>query len=279
MRIGGSVMRPFSSPQEWLAEVKALQYSAVIFPVNCECDEATIRDYVHIIEDNGLIIGEVGVWRNLMAKDPAEQEAVMQYSIRQLELAEKIGANCCVNISGSTVPNWDGYGPENYSRETYEKIIEQSRRIIDAVKPQKTCYSLEPMPWMVPDSPDSYLQLMKDIDRKGFGVHLDYCNMINGMDRYHRSTAFIEECFEKLAPYICSVHMKDVILEDTLLPLVIEERPVGQGAIDLGRVLQLCEKLGKDTTVFVEHLASHEEYAESIRYLRKIAPENGVTIL
>ncbi len=272
-------MRPFHTPREWLAEVKELQYSAVIFPVDCECDAGTVNDYVHIIEDNNLKIGEVGIWRNMMAKDPKEQEAVLKYSIGQLELAEKIGANCCVNISGSTVENWDGYGPDNYSKATYEKIIEQSRRIIDAVKPEKTCYSLEPMPWMVPDSPDVYLQLLKDIDRKGFGVHMDYCNMINGMDRYHRSTAFIEECFEKLAPYIRSVHMKDVILRDTMLPTVIEETPVGRGHIDLGRVLQLCEQLGRDTTVFVEHLASHEEYMESIRYLREIAPKSGVTIL
>ena len=34
MRLGGSVMNPYNSPEEWLAQVKELGYSAVIFPVN-----------------------------------------------------------------------------------------------------------------------------------------------------------------------------------------------------------------------------------------------------
>ena len=35
------------------------------------------------------------------------------------------------------------------------------------------------MPWMIPDSPDENLQLIKDVNRKAFAVHLDFVNMIN----------------------------------------------------------------------------------------------------
>jgi hypothetical protein len=38
---------------------------------------------------------------------------------------------------------------------------------IDAVKPRRTFYTLEAMPWIFSDTPDSYLELMRAIDRPG----------------------------------------------------------------------------------------------------------------
>ena len=105
MRLGGSVMKPYNSPKEWLAQVKELGYSAVVFPVDSNASAATIRDYAQCCRDNDLLIGEVGAWRNVMAIDPKEREANLDWNIRQLELAETVGANCCVNISGSTGDN------------------------------------------------------------------------------------------------------------------------------------------------------------------------------
>ena len=213
-----------------------------------------------------------------MAEDPALREQTVQYSIGQLALAEEIGANCCVNISGSRGTVWDGYHPANYSTETFELVVEQSRRIIDAVKPEHTVYSLEPMPWMVPDGPDSYLKLIRAIDRKAFGVHMDFTNMINSLDRYLHSAELIEECFEKLGSMIRSVHIKDCLLVDTVLPFSVQEVPVGKGSIDLKRVLQLVEGLGEDTTAYTEHLDSHEMYVYSTKYLRELSAACGVKI-
>ena len=34
MRLGGSVMKPYRNPGEWLAHVKELGYRAVTFPVD-----------------------------------------------------------------------------------------------------------------------------------------------------------------------------------------------------------------------------------------------------
>ena len=107
MRLGGSVMKPYNSPKEWLAHVKELGYSAVVFPVESTAPLSVIREYEQVCRDNDLLIGEVGAWRNVMARDPKERAANMDWNIRQLELAETVGANCCVNISGSFAEMWD----------------------------------------------------------------------------------------------------------------------------------------------------------------------------
>lgn len=280
MRIGGSVMKPWHTPEEWLKWQHELTASAVIFPVQSDSPETLQKEYLDCIRENGLVIGEVGIWRNVLDEDPEKQKANIDYSIAQLALAERVGANCCVNISGSRgAVVWDGYHPSNYTEEIYEKIVEITRTIIDAVKPVNTKFSLEPMPWMLPDSPESYLQLLRDVDRPAFGVHMDYTNMINSIGRYHDSTAFITRCFDLLGDRICSVHLKDAKLGDGDLPLCIREMIPGQGEIDLENVVRCCEKLGPDTTVFTEHLNSHEEYLEAIAAVRAAGVRAGVRIL
>ena len=278
MRLGGSVMKPYSSPKEWLAHVKELGYSAVVFPVESTAPASVVQEYLRVCQDNDLLIGEVGAWRNVMALDPKEREANLDWNIRQLELAETVGANCCVNISGSFAEYWDGYHPDLDTKETWDLVVSNTQRIIDAVKPTHTAYSLEPMPWMVPESPEQYLQLMKDVDRDAFKVHLDYCNMLNSIERYRHASEFITHCFELLGPHIVSIHAKDALIVQGGLPIVINEVMPGEGSLDLSLVTKLAHSLGEDIPVFVEHLDTHEQYMQAVAAMRQAAKKAGVPV-
>jgi len=278
MRLGGSVMKPYDSPEQWLGHIKELGYRAVIFPVDCTAPQSVIDDYLQCIRENDLLIGEVGVWRNCMSRDPEEREKNIQYAIGQLALAEQVGARCCVNIAGSWAELWDGYHPDHDTPAFREELVAVTQRIIDAVQPKSTCFSLEPMPWMCPESPEEYLGLMKDVNREAFAVHLDFANMINSIGRYRRSSDFIRRCFELLGPHIRSIHAKDLMLFDERLPLCIEEVPPGQGSIDLTLALKLAHELGDDTPVFVEHLPDHEAYMAAMAHMRSLAVSEGLEV-
>ncbi len=278
MRLGGSVMHPYRSPEEWLKEVKNLTYSAVIFPVDSSAPLSVQDEYAQCIRENDLVIGEVGVWKNVLSADENERRQAIDYAKAQLHLAERVGANCCVNIVGSLSNTlWDGYAPGNYAKETYEDIIRITREIIDDVNPKVSSYSLEPMPWMVPDSPEQYLQLMQDMDRKGFSVHLDFANMVNGVERYHDAENFIRKCFRLLGPHIRSIHLKDVKMGDEL-PCCIREVMLGEGALPLHVALEEAEKLGENTTVFTEHYDRHEDYVQATAYLRNLGQKMNIHI-
>lgn len=278
MRLGGSVMKPYSSPKEWLAHVEELGYSCVIFPVESTAPAHVVRDYLQCCQDNDLLIGEVGAWRNVLARDEKERAANLDWNIRQLELAETVGANCCVNISGSTGALWDGYDPILDTREIYDLVVENTRRIIDAVQPTHTAYSLEPMPWMVPESPEQYLQLLKDVDRPAFKVHLDYCNMLNSIERYRHASEFITHCFDLLGENIVSIHAKDALIVQGALPVNINEIMPGKGSIDLSLVTKLAHGLGDDIPVFVEHLDTHEDYLQAAAAMRQAAQKANVPV-
>lgn len=278
MRIGGEIKRPYNSPEEWLLRIKEAGYSTVLAPVGYDAKDDEKQAYKKIAEDNNILIGEVGVWRNPISLNESEAKRNIEYCKERLALADELRANCCVNITGSRGEVWDGFYNENYDEDVYTLIVDTTRDILDSVKPRYTFYTLEPMPWMIPDSPDSYLKLIKDIDRKSFGVHLDFTNMVNSPIRFLKSDDFIEECFTKLGPYTKSIHAKDAVM-DKAYPCVIREVMPGKGKFNYKKIVRLINKLGEDVPVFVEHLNTHEEYMEASTYIRKVAESEGIKVI
>ena len=278
MRLGGAIEKPYSNPQEWVGYAKDLGYSAVLCPVDCSSDSATRKEYLDAAIKADLVIGEVGVWRNTLSKDDTIRKDAMDYAKAQLALADEMGSRCCVNIIGSHSDYaWDSFDPDNYSDDFYTLAVDSVREIIDAVKPTNTFYTIEPMPWVLPDSPEQYLKLLKDVDRDRLGVHLDYVNMINCPQRYCQSTQFIQHCFELLGPYIKSIHGKDSIMERAYTAVIHETMP-GKGTLDYTKILPMVEKLGNDTCFFIEHLPDYDTYKQAADYIRAQATLAGVTV-
>lgn len=277
MRLGGGIVKSYSNPEEWIKIVKELRYSAVVAPMKYDDPEDLVKAYVKEAKDADVIIAEVGAWSNPLSLDDDVRKKALEHNKNQLDLADRIGARCCVNIAGTKGEIWDGPYRENYEADTYALIVDTVREIIDAVKPKNTFYTLEPMPWMYPDSPDSYLKLIKDIDRKEFAVHLDTVNMINCPQRYLFNDEFIKECFKKLGPYIRSCHAKDVIMDSKLTTLIREVAP-GKGTFNYSVFVREVEKLNPDLTVMIEHLSTQEEYIEAFEYIEGVARKNGVSL-
>lgn len=275
MRIGGGIEKPYKNPEEWYQLVNELGYRAVLAPIDYLASKEERQAYLQCLKEHNLVIGEVGVWKNVIALDDKERKVAVEYCKNQLALADDLGANCCVNITGSRGIIWDGFYADNYSKATYALVVDSIRDILDSVKPTRTFYTIETMPWMIPDSPDEYLQLIHDVDRKAFGVHLDFVNMINCPKRYLFCDEFIEECFIKLGPYIKSIHGKDVWMENSYTTVIHETMP-GKGKINYQKVARLCESLGPDTTLFVEHLPDFETYKQAAAYVREQAAFAGI---
>lgn len=278
MRLGGGIEKQYNNPDEWVSLAKELRYSAVLCPIDSHSDSATRKAYLQAAKKADLLIGETGVWKNTLSINDSERKAAMNYAKEQLALADEMGANCCVNIIGSrNLQNWDGFCAENYSSDFYSLAVDSIQEIIDAVKPMHTFYTIEPMPWLVPDSPEQYLKLIKDVDRKEFAVHLDFVNMINCPERYCKSTEFIQHCFDLLGPYIKSIHGKDVLMEQAYTTLIHETMP-GKGSLDYKKILAMVEKLGQDIPLFVEHLPDFETYRCAANYVRNQAERAGIVV-
>lgn len=277
MRLGGPVFTAYEDPDAWLAEVKAAGYRACYCPLNPSSSEAETAAFCRAADRTGIVIAEVGAWCNPLSPDQAERQKAMEHCIQCLGLAERVGARCCVNISGSRGDQWDGHHPANLTQETFEMIVSTTRSILDAVKPLRTFYTLETMPWAYPDSADSYLALIRAVDRKAFGAHLDPVNLVCSPQRYYSNAALIKECVQKLGPYLRSCHAKDILLHPRFMVHLDEVRP-GQGGLDYAAYLRELNRLDPDLPLMLEHLPDQEQYTAAAAYIRSVAETEGIAL-
>jgi sugar phosphate isomerase/epimerase len=257
--------------------VQAKGYRAAGCPLSPDADDDTVRAYRDAAATADIVIAEVGAWSNPLSCDAAERRAAIEKCQQGLDLADRIGARCCVNIAGSRGPQWDGPDPRDLTEETFEMTVQSVRDIVDAVKPTATHYTIEMMPWMYPDSADSYLRLLEAVDRTQVAVHLDPVNIVNSPERFFRNADLIRECFAKLGPRIVSCHAKDTSLGTRLTVHLDEVRP-GMGELDYGVFLNELNRLDPDIPLMLEHLPNEAEYDLAAQHIRSVAVENGVAL-
>jgi len=276
IRLGGPIFLKTDDPGELAREHRRLAYSAGYCPPAKVEDTSRIRAIEQAFARENVVIAEAGAWVNLLDRDTEKRRANLQYVTERLALAEAVGARCCVDIAGSYNPKvWYGPHPRNVTKEYFDATVENCRRVIDAVRPKRTKFTIEPSGWNLPDSPDSYLQLIQAVDRRSFGVHLDICNMINSPRRLYDNAAFITACFRKLGRWIASCHAKDIAWEYEMQMHFREVVP-GRGEIDYRTWLRQQARLPVDAPLMLEHLKTPEEYDEGKRYIQKIGAELGV---
>jgi sugar phosphate isomerase/epimerase len=277
LRLGGQLFGNPKGPDEWVSALKALGYRAAYCPVETKASDTVVKAYEEAAKKADIAIAEVGAWNNnpISPDEKTRKESIANCQAK-LALADRIGARCCVNVCGSRDPkNWVGQHPDNLTDETFDMIVESVRVIIDGVKPTRTFYTLETGMWWHPTTVDAYVRLIKAIDRKQFGVHLDPTNLIYSPPLYYSNGKVIRECFEKLGPMIKSCHAKDVKLGDAALAHLDEIRP-GLGGLDYKTYMKELSKY-PDVPLMIEHLKDAEEYKQAAEHIRGVAKEVGVS--
>ena len=270
MRLGIASALHHESPQQWAERHKELGCRSVVFPLNCNDSRERINAYAEAARENDLVIAEVGIWNNMLDADSEKRKANIDYNIRQLILADEIGAVCAVNIAGTPHgPRWDGGYRENFSPETFDMTVATIQYILKQADVKKTSFSIESMPWMIPSGPQEYLELIKRVDHPRFAAHLDLVNMITSPRRYFFNDEFIKECFDVLKGHICSCHLKDIRLKEEFT-FQLQECAVGDGTLDIRLYAELATAENADMPMIIEHLSTDEEYIRSMNYTKEL---------
>jgi sugar phosphate isomerase/epimerase len=276
IRLGGPIFLKSDDPKQLAKEHRRLGYSAAYCPQADVSDAGRIRAIRDAFASEDVVISEVGAWKNMLDPDAQKRAGNLQYVAERLALAEAVGARCCVDIAGSFNPKvWYGPDAKNLSPEFFEATVENCRKVIDAVKPTHTRFTIEMMGWSLPDGPDSYLKLIRAVDRKAFGVHLDVCNVINSPTRFYGNADVIRECFTKLGPWIISCHAKDLQWVTEYNVHFLEVVP-GRGEIDYKTYLKQLAQCPTEAPLMLEHLTTAEEYEEGKQYILRMGREAGV---
>jgi len=277
VRLGGPIFLKSDDPGALAREHRRLGYTAAY----CPPAKVEETDRVRAIEKDyaaaGVAIAEVGAWVNMLEQDPEKRRKNLDYVQSRLALADAVGALNCVDIAGSyNVERWDGPHPKNLSQECFDATVENCRKLIDAVKPKRTKLTIEMMGWVIPEGPDTYLRLLKAVDRPAFAVHMDICNVLSSPQRFYNNAAFMRECFSKLGRWIQSCHAKDLYWQPEPNLHFVEVIP-GRGSLDYGAYLTEIAKLPQRPPLMLEHLKKADEYEEGAEYIRKVGAKVGIS--
>lgn len=276
VRLGGPIFLRSEDPAELAREHRRLGYSAAYCPNASVSDGDRIQAIQKAFASENVVIAEVGAWKNMLDPDATKRKQNLDYVIERCALAEAVGARCCVDIAGSyNADVWYGMNPKNLSKEFFDATVENCRHILDTVKPKRTRFTIEMMPWSLPDGPDAYLELIRAVARTTFGVHLDVCNVINSPRRFYNNGEVIRECFRKLGRWITSCHAKDLRWAPEF-NVHFQEVVPGRGQLDYRAYLAELAKLPVDAPLMLEHLKNAEEYDEGRAYILRVAAETGV---
>lgn len=276
MRLGAPAFAQTDDPEQLARAHRALGLRAAYCPPVKLGDTARLRAIEQAFAKHDVVIAEVGVWNNLIDPNEEKRRANVRAMCDGLALADAVGARCVVNIAGSyNADNWAGPHPNNLSQEAFDLVVATAREIIDEVKPRRAKFTYEMMPWSLPDSADSYLALLRAINRPQFAVHLDVVNIICSVRRYFYNAELIRECFAKLGEHIVCCHLKDTLLSDDLTTHLSEARP-GAGTLDIATFLQETAKLPHQPPILLEHLPNAEEYDLARRHVLAVAKQVGV---
>jgi len=243
-------------------------------------DGAKIRAVRDAFEQEGVMIAEVGFWENLVDLDRGSRHANRQIMVEALALAEELGARCAIDIFGSYCHGNgnSSHSAKNFSTEAFDEAVEMARYFIDAVKPKTAFFVFELFPFNLVDSPAEIARLLKAVDRRQFGVHLDLVNLINSPRAYWSSGQIMRESVRLFGDRIVAAHAKDIKLKEPAISVILEEVIAGEGNLDIAAFLRELHRLPREVPLLMEHLATEEEYDRAAAHYRNVGAQEGISI-
>ncbi|WP_156342977.1 sugar phosphate isomerase/epimerase family protein [Devosia sp. A16] len=261
IRLGGHGLSVDSEdPYAFARAHRAFGYGAAYVPEVSLDDRDRLTAIEAAFAAENVVLAEIGIWRNLVSPDDAVRKANLGYAVERLAIADAVGAGCAVSYIGSFRAGTD-YAPaaENMRPEAFDACVETVRYLLDTVKPTRAKFALEMMQYSLPDSVDSYVELIRAVDRPMFGAHFDPVNLIMTPRVYFDNGALIRECFDKLGQWVVSCHAKDIKLHHQAA-LHLDEVQIGEGALDYRTYLGELARMPREVPLMLEHLKG-DDYA------------------
>lgn len=228
----------------------------------------------------GLVVGETGMWENLMTADPERRAERIERVRTLLRKAEVMGCSCVISLVGSGHPSDSMLAPDGamLTLEGQHAFREVALRIVDGLDLERTCYAIEPWRTSFFYHPEDIAAFLDDVAHPRVRLHLDLVNMVGRRD-YFDAAGLAERTFALLSDKISAAHLKDLRWDHEHMQIRWDEVLIGDGVMDHDAYLSGLAGLDPDLPCFCEHLATEAEYAESFARLHRIAERIGARFL
>lgn len=283
LRFGGPVyLEPESAfdPEALVMAHKKKGYTAAYCPKLDVNDEYAIKATREAFQRENIMLAESAFWGNLMDTDEDTRKSNREKQVQAFYLGDKLGAKVCTNIFGSYC---HGSGSsvhlaKNFSEDAFADAVDLARYLIDTVQPKNTSFAYEIYPFDITYSIDNMERLVKAVDRKKFGIHFDHVNLICDCHTYFNNAAVAKEMLKRLGHKIVCGHVKDILLKEPSISVILEEVVAGRGNIDYHAFLGGVHKLPHEVPMMMEHLKCEEDYDIAYAHIKSQLEMIGIII-
>lgn len=285
VRLGATIDDYLESndPFDLVVECQRKGYRAGTMPLEVLDEPDHVQAIASAFENADILLAEMAAWVNPLHHNDQTRKDNIETIKRRLALADEVGSVCLATVSGSycELDQWDshvGHHPDNFTQKAFDGVVSWVREVLDEVKPKRTKLTLEMSPWILIDSPETYLELIQAVDRPGLGAHLDPANLVIGPRIYFETAGMIDRCFNVLGQHICSCHAKDVHWALDARTVAIQEVIPGRGALDYAALIDNVNRHASDVPMIIEHVETEESFDEAARFIKRVGLEVGVSI-
>lgn len=230
--------------------------------------------------DLGLVVGEAGMWDNLMTTNRDLQRGRIERVRTLLRKADLMGCRCVVTLVGSRHPSGHFLAPDAEMMSSAGAVAfrEVVLRILDGLALERTRYSIEPWSNSFFYEPEDIAAFLASVDHPALGLHLDLVNMVSRRT-YFDTAGLAFRTFALLGARIEGAHLKDLRWDYEYMILKWDEVLVGDGVMDYPALLGGLAELDQDIACFCEHLPSEAAYAENFARVHQAAAGAGLHFL
>ncbi len=280
MRLGASLFKAENLEEltELTRTLDCYGLSAIPAPTGLESmSDEQCSAFGELAADMDTVIGEAGMWQNMMTADEELQQERIGTVRRMLQKADLMGCLSVVTTVGTVDPSDHHMAPhvENYTPAFKSRFREVVLRILDGLNLEIARYIIEPWHNNFFYQPEEIREFIDSVDHPSFGLHLDQMNMVDQRS-FFNTTDLINRTFDLLTDQIVCVHLKDIRCDHPHMFLKWDEVYIGDGVLDYDTYLKRLNSLSPNTPCYCEHLPDERDYALNIARVKHLAQKAGV---
>ncbi len=241
--------------------------------------EHGVAEVLAPLRERGLEVCQIGAFGYNPLQETAAQAEQQRMLERVIPLAADTGCPYIVVCGGNVHPS--GFGaadPRNFTAAALEQVSRQLGPLVRLAERHGAKLSVEAYLKTAVGSPERFLELWRLVGSDALRVNIDVTSLYDVHDLLEGPGPKVAHVCRTLAGHYGLVHVKDVVLKEGF-HVHIDLAPLGSSPTDWAEVLRLAEpQMNADSWLVLEHVASADEAAASLAYLRRAAERAGVTL-
>ena len=244
---------------------------------DADATDADIDRAKNIISDAGLMPGPYGAGRTTFHPDPAQCREMKKGIAKVLRIAGKLGCPT-IRISAGTMhptSRWMHH-PENHTQKAMDLFVENTRELVPVAEDNACAICPETTKFTIINGVERMKEFVDRLDSEYVKVVFDPVNHMTS-DRVYDSGTYMKVAIATLGDRIGVIHVKDVMVQDTLLVTHIDETDMGNGVLDHEALIKASTQLEPWKTFSFEHIRDKSLIKPAYVYIQGVVSRIGHT--